>query len=242
MAASTLHTAPPPTRAGRYNHDPQRPAAYLPAAEMEIGRLLLPAGPALPPVERLLVLVPDEDLDEAAFARQVWKLAAPRQLAVAYLGWTASADTEARLRRRLANLAALTRDDGIVVSARPALGAGWRAAIRGLWRSGDLIVCHAEQRVQMWGVLARPLGASLVAALSAPVYVLSGFCPAPTRPVTGLFAQVTTLLLSGTVVSASFWLQVQISRLPSRPWQAALLAVSVVVEFGLLWGWNRYSS
>jgi hypothetical protein len=218
------------------------PAAYLPAAELVAGQLLAPANQSQPPTTRLVVLVPDEDLDEAALARQVWKLAALRQLAVVYLGWTASADTEARVRRRLANLAALTRDDKIVVSTRPALGAGWLPAIRGVWRAGDLVVAHSEQRVVLGGVFTRPLGPALLTALKAPVYVLTGFCPAPERPAKTLAAQVLTGGMFALLVAAFFVVQVSILRMPGRVAPMLLVALSVLVEFGLLWGWNNLSA
>jgi hypothetical protein len=241
MAINALRTAPAAPGADRAGGDQARAAAYLPAGEMEAGRLLLPASQALPPVTRLVVLVPEADLDEATLARHVWKMAAPRQLAVLYLGWSAAADTEAPLRRRLANLAALTRDDGVVVSARPALGAGWLPALRGVWRPGDLVVAHSEQQVRLWGLVARPLGAALLAALNAPVYVLTGFCPAPVRPALSVAAQMLSGLMFGLVVAVFFGLQSAILQLPGRPIQTMLLLASIVVEYGLLWGWNRLS-
>ena len=159
MASRAIGAATPAQDRDLTQTTAERAAAYVPAG-MEPGRLLLPANLALPAPTRLVVLVPNVDLDEAALARHIWKLAAPRQLAVLYLGWTAGPETEAELRRRLANLAALTRDEGVVVSARPATGEGWLPALRGVWRPGDLIVAHSELRVRLWGLIARPLGAA----------------------------------------------------------------------------------
>ncbi|MCC7358327.1 MAG: hypothetical protein IT317_02550 [Anaerolineales bacterium] len=218
----------------------ERAAAYAPAG-MEPGRLLLPSNAALPTPTRLVVLVPNVDLDEAALARHIWRLAAPRHLAVLYLGWTAGAETEAQLRRRLANLAALTRDEGVAVSARPALGAGWLPALRGVWRPGDLIVAHSELRVRRWGPMAQPLAAALLAALEAPVYVLTGFVPRPQRPALNWGARLFNSGLLVAIIAVFFALQAALLQLPGRPLVSLLVSVSVVIEFALLWGWNRLS-
>jgi hypothetical protein len=129
----------------------------------------------------------------------------------------------------------------VVVSVRPALGPGWLPAIRSVWRSGDLVVAHSEQRVRLWGVIRRPLGPALLAALNAPVYVLSGYCPLPARRGRSWLSRFFTGGLFAAVIAAFFAVQASLVRLPSRPWQTLLLLVSVIVEYGLLWGWNRLS-
>ena len=49
------------------------------AAASPVMSLLMPGGAALPPARRLVVLVPDVDLDETGLTRRIWTLAAPRQ-------------------------------------------------------------------------------------------------------------------------------------------------------------------
>ena len=240
MASRAIGAATPAQDRDLTQTTAERAAAYVPAG-MEPGRLLLPANLALPAPTRLVVLVPNVDLDGAALARHIWKLAAPRQLAGLYLGWTAGPETEAQLRRRLANLAALTRDEGVVVSARPATGEGWLPALRGVWRPGDLIVAHSELHVRLWGLIARPLGAALVAAMAAPVYVLSGFVPAAQRPALSWGARLVNSGLFAALITLFFTLQAALLRLPDRPVASLLVGVSVILEFALLWGWNRLS-
>src|SRR6185503_13500121 len=41
------------------------------------------------------------------------------------------------------------------------------------------------------------------------------------------------------IVAASFWLQIQINGLGRNSTETILVVLSVVVEFGLLWLWNR---
>ena len=41
------------------------------------------------------------------------------------------------------------------------------------------------------------------------------------------------------IVAASFWLQIQINSLGRNSLETLLVVLSVVLEFGLLWLWNR---
>src|SRR5512133_920082 len=80
-------------------------AAAWPVIERESGRT---AGSALPDMKRLVVLVPDQDVDEAEFARKVWALTSGKQVAVLFLTQVANWRYEAQARRRLVTLSALS--------------------------------------------------------------------------------------------------------------------------------------
>jgi hypothetical protein len=200
--------------------------------------LLMPEGVSLPPARRLVVLVPDLDLDETALSRRIWNLAAPNKLAVLYLGLSRSAPEEPYARRRLATVAALTRDDWVQVSTALAVEEDWAGALRPLLRSGDLIVCHSEQTAPAWRG-ARPLGNALCEILQTPVHLLQGFYagdPAQPAHPTARF-----MFWGGSVVilATAFWLQVQISALPKNWAESALMVLSVVAECGLIGLWSQ---
>ena len=222
------------------------PAALATTSEMAMRKqpaslvmsLLVPEGVSLPPARRLVVLVPDLDLDEAALARRVWNLAAPNKLAVLYLGLSRSNSEEPHARRQLATLAALTRDDWVTVSTALVAETEWIDALRRVLRGDDLIVCHREQTAVGWRG-ARPLGNALCQDLQTPVHLLEGFYagdPAQAIHPTARFA-----FWGGSVVilAAAFWLQVQISALPKNWAESALMVLSVVAECGLIGLWSR---
>ena len=52
-------------------------------------------------------------------------------------------------------------------------------------------------------------------------------------------AQVIYWAGIAVIVAASFWLQIQINGLGRNSTETLLVVLSVVVEFGLLWLWNR---
>lgn len=200
--------------------------------------LLLPVGVSLPAARRLVVLMPDMDLDEAGLAWRVWSLAAPNSLAVLYLGSARSETEEPRARRRLATIAALTRDERVMVKTMLALEANWLGALRPVLRSGDVIVCHAEQTLWSWRG-ARLLGSGLCQALQSPVHLLSGFYRKAPAPAAHLAAAILFWGGAVAILTSAFWLQVQISALPPNGAESALLLLSVVAECGLIGLWNR---
>jgi len=200
--------------------------------------LLLPEGQALPPARRLVVLVPDLDVDQAALARRIWNLAAPSKRAVLYLGLTTSSSEEPQARRQLASIAALTRDDWVNVSTALVVETDWVNALRPQMRAGDVIVCHTEQMLPGWRG-ARPLGRALCQILQTPVHLLEGFYAGdPAQPAHPTAAFVFWAGAAAILILA-FWLQVQINALPKNWAESTLMVISVVAECGLIGLWSR---
>jgi len=214
-------------------------AQHLGALPAEFGQLLLPTDQPLPPARRLVVLAPETLTDESTLVQRIWALAHARGLAVLYLGLVPRAQAEPAMRRRLALLAAQTRDNnGVKADFGLTVGGGWLARIRSVWQPGDVVVCHTAQQVRA-GLSLRPLGLALSEALAAPVYVLNGLC-APeaaewARAARGLLFWAGALV----VVGAFLWLQASIQRLAEGWATSLLLVLSVMAEFGLLAAWNR---
>src|SRR5258708_23193606 len=169
--------------------------------------LLRPEDVALLPARRLVVLVPDLDLDDAALARRIWNLAAPNKLAVLYLGLSTSASEEPHARRQLATIAALTRDDWVKTRTRLAMETDWVAALRPLLRKDDLIVCHSEQTARGWRG-SRPLGAALCQTLQAPVQLLEGFYAGDPAQPAHPTARLTFWVGAVIILASAFWFQV----------------------------------
>lgn len=200
--------------------------------------LLLPEGVSLAPARRLVVLVPDLDVDQAALARRIWNLAAPGKLAVLFLGLTTSSSEEPQARRQLASIAALTRDDWVKASTALVVETDWVSALRPQLRGGDVIVCHTEQLLPGWRG-AQPLGRALCQILQTPVHLLEGFYagdPAQPAHPTAAFVYWAGAI---AILALAFWLQVQINALPKNWAENALMVISVVAECGLIGLWSR---
>lgn len=204
-----------------------------------VGNLLLPADVPLPPARRLVVLVPDGNVDESGLAACIWSLASPRGLEVLLLGTLRRPQEQFRARRRLVAIGAITRDDTVHVDIELLLDQGWQQAVRRVWRPGDLIVCHSELMVAA-GLGRRPLSQALLHSLAAPVYVVSGFYPdLPDERVSGL-VRLGAWIPPVAIVLAFLGLQMRLTEATTGTLQTVMLIFTVLVEFILIAAWERF--
>ena len=123
------------------------------------------------PARRLIVLVPDADLDYAAATRRVWELADAMEAHILFIGLCKDPEQEAGLRRQLITMTAMVQDGKASAEAIVETGTNWVAIVKRTYQKGDLVICFAEQRV---GFLQKPLSQILQSNLSIPVYIVSG--------------------------------------------------------------------
>lgn len=209
---------------------PARPVGASPVIQSESASL--PLRGQLSQFHRFVVLVPDADLDETRFAHYIWSLASPGYIDVLFLSIYRNAEAELRARRRLAILAAITRDDRINVETRIYPASKWEKAIRAVWQPGDLVMCHAEQTDAV-GELRRTPPASTP---KFPLVVLYGFSQPEDEPWRKHTRRWASWLASLVIVVAFAWLQIRIERVVSESGiRTLLLCASVILEFGMIW-------
>jgi hypothetical protein len=209
-----------------------------PAESSEIGGLLILQDRDLISARRMVVLIPNSDFDEAVIAREIWKLAFPPGLAVLFLGLCPSVNEEPRMRRRLATVAALTRDPRVPVDVQLEFGRNWISKLKAVLEDGDIVVCHAEQRT---GFFHQPLELVL-ARLNIPMLTLKGFTPSMYKSPSIFLREAVFWLVSVAIVVGFFWLQVQTLRISEAWAKNILLGLSVPVEISLLWLWHALSN
>jgi hypothetical protein len=209
-----------------------------PANSSEIGGLFVVQDQSLMSVRRLVVLIPNLDIDEAEVAREIWKLAFPPELAVLFLGLCPSINEEPRVRRRLATVAALTRDTKVPVEIRLEFGRNWIGKLETVLEAGDIVVCHAEQRTGIW---RQPLELVL-SRLNIPILTLKGFIPSMYKSPPTFLRESVFWLASIAILSVFFLLQIQILRISEEWVRDTMLSLSVLIEFGLIWVWSSPSA
>jgi hypothetical protein len=182
-------------------------------------------------VQRLLVLVPDLDIDEADLAQRVWALAEPRRLPVLYLSATADDDHTSVVHRRLATLAAITRTDWLHVETCHSVTRNWPEAIRAVWQPGDLIV-----------FIPQGISPVTVAVWPTPAYPLSDMKVSPPPQRRQRLARLAFWPVALTTIAAFFWIQVLIEQTAQGLARTLLLLLSFGVELGLLLLWNSLLS
>ncbi len=195
------------------------------------------AEPARQPARRLVVLVPDADVDEAGMAAHIWRLASPAQMDVLFLGLMRAPREEAYARRRLASLAAITRDPALHVESRLSRAGDWLAAVRSVAHADDLIVCPTELRTR--GLRPAPVAERLLAASAARVYGLAGFYPALRTERPAWVQALTAWVPALAILAAFFVLQANLVQATTGALQTVLLMLTVGVEFLLISAWEQ---
>jgi hypothetical protein len=199
----------------------------------------IPADGALPLGRRLVVLVPDRDVDEASLATRIWSMAAPRHMQVLFLGTLRHDQERYRARRRLALISAITRDRATHVESQLMLSADSLAAALAVYQPGDIFVCHSEQLVSSWKSKPIPLAQKLLSAVNAPIYVLSGFYPNLGNEGPN-WMKTLTWVPPIVLVIAGFAVQARLAQATTGSLQTAVLSLSVIAEFILVAAWERF--
>ncbi len=210
-------------------------------AEMQVDSRLgvfVVQGPTAISIKRLVVLVPNVDMNEVQIAREVWEMASPAKLAVILLSMCNDILEEMCIQRRLITMAALIRDPRVTVEMHIEYGRDWLRGVKSVLTEGDVILCHEEQYV---GFRQKPL-ANVLSALHVPVWTMSGFhlpnfAPRPRWLSTIIFWSVAAAILAGF-----FYLQIQINNLQDDLSKNVILCMSALVEIGSLYTWNSFFS
>ena len=188
-----------------------------------------------------MVLVPAGEIHETQLAQQVWQLASPRTVPVLMLAIARDYETETALMRRLASLAAFTRDRFVRVETRIVQTSSWLNALREVLQPGDIILGNIEQQVGKGLFQVQPFCEVLCRSVDAPVYLLSGFCEkAPSRN-SGLRHQVLAWGLLPLILAGFAGLDIRVVDQVSGSWQQILLIVLLAVEIGAIWLWNTWA-
>lgn len=203
-----------------------------------VGTLLLPAnGVAIPP-RRLVVLIPDQDVNEADLARHLWTWAETAELDILLLGSITQGD-EAYVRRRLTNIASFLRNGRIRVETTLRHQNRWEPALQESSRPGDLLVCHAEQRISYNGLKKYPLSEVLLTTFNKPVYVLKGFYPGLRVELSLPIGRWISAVVPIIIIIGFFFLQIRID-IDKTGWIGKILfMLSILIEAVLIGLWEH---
>jgi len=183
---------------------------------------------------RLVVLIPGFETDHPQVTHRIWELARTLGYGVLFLGLCSDASEEPGLRRALVTMSALVQDGRIATEVKTEVGNDWVRVVKSNWRECDLIVCYADHRT---GLRQKPLGQILESKLKSTVYVLTG----PDQPLRRNAGWLSTLLLWGgfaVLVMGFFFIQMNIDTTREGWVHTTVLAITVLVEFWLVWVWN----
>jgi len=198
---------------------------------------VLTLNPSPKPVRRLVVLIPNLEMDEMEVARRIWELASPPHLAVLFLALCADSVDEPRIRRRLATLTALTHDERIAIETRLEFGRNWIAKIKAVLREDDIVVCYAGHTT---GWNRAPIDRALDER-GVSVWTLKGLEMNTAQARRKPFAEFLFWSVSLAIIAVFLWFQIRVLTISEGWAQNTLLYISVPIEIGLLWLWHTIS-
>ncbi|MBL8098060.1 MAG: hypothetical protein JNK81_02710 [Anaerolineales bacterium] len=180
----------------------------------------------LKPARRLVVLIPPFDINLSAFAHRVWELANATGSHILLLGKFDEAQKESKLRRDVATLSAMLKNESILVESNFSFGRDWIHLIRNHLHKGDVLVRVAEHKINY-----------LESQIDSQIYILSDLVSQKDSN-SNLFSQLTSVAGSLAIIVGFFMLQVRIIDLTKDGVRTLFLLISLPIGFGLLWAWN----
>jgi len=121
--------------------------------------------------KRLVVLVPDLDLDETSLGRQIWNLALTGQKSVVLLSATQNIDEDLRIIQRLTQIYAVANDPRFRLETIVKYQFNWVKAIKSVYKQGDLILCFETHMIPYRIFWRQPIKSAITNNLKIPVYV-----------------------------------------------------------------------
>lgn len=192
------------------------------------------------PARRLVVLIPENDLDESALARKVWQLASLTYLQVHLLGRSPDEAGASAVRLRLALMAASLQQGRVSASTSIVVGENWSQAVRTVLRDGDLLVCLAGHSISYQVVRSRELGEALTAEFGVPVYLLGGLqldrSPAQWQALRSLANWGLSLFILVNFAGLQIWLSQHVhSRFSPFLLSLSIIAEGITLLTGIEW-------
>ncbi|HEY9076238.1 MAG TPA: hypothetical protein VIO61_06825 [Anaerolineaceae bacterium] len=191
---------------------------------------------------RLIVFVPQSLAGNQELARKIYQMASQSDADILFLALIDDYNDMLAASRCMITMKAAVTSPQIMVEWKIVETNRWQQALRSIYRSGDRIVCHAEQSVRNGFMQTIPLSAFLASTWQLPVTTISGFFHPPKEwmgkwlRILGSWAGFAVILLVFTL------LEIQINRGIHNAWGTILLAGFVLVEMGAFYIWNEFTS
>jgi hypothetical protein len=182
---------------------------------------------------RFIVLIP-ADLDYHALTYRLWELASTAKMHIQLLSLCNDTAQVPSVRRGLVTMASLLQDGRISTEVKVGIGTKWLDLVKQDYQTGDVIVCFAEQHA---GLLHRPLSQILRSNLHAPIYILSDLY-SQRQSQSKWLSEIAAWAGSIGIILSFGIMQAQVVQLPEGWFQNALLLLSILPEFWLIWVWD----
>jgi hypothetical protein len=196
--------------------------------------LSYPPPTDLEPARRLIVPVQSLEADLTAVSRRIWALAESMDAHILFIGLCNDTTQEPALKRNLVTLSAMLNYGRVTADSEVIYEKDWLTAVRSRLHPGDMIVYWDDQPA---GLFQKPLNQILRAGLDVPIYMIASL-PLQNESHSTVWSMASAWIGFLVIILGSLFLQIKIYQF-TRAWATPLVLFFTVVEFWLIWGWNK---
>ena len=201
-------------------------------------RKLLPNNGGRLAASRLVVLVPDQDVDEVRFSRAIRSVMLPGTTHVVLVTTVNSVESELVARRRLATISSQVSDFYVYVEVRIVWHRSWIAAAREAAGEGDQIACPPELTMRVGLHRREPLDEAIASRLGLKIISLPGFFTNNRTALTQALLQIGYWAVILAIVAGFFVLESSTSQ-AAPGWIGQVIVVMLMIfELGAIYLWT----
>jgi len=186
----------------------------------------------------LLVLVPDEELDEGRYARKARLIAESQKLSIHFIGLAQTPEVASQMRRKLVTLSGIADSELVKSDFMIHESSTWFNVIQQECGPQDFVLCPDEFAADSF--LVNGTG-DLRTGMAGKVYFVAGMLPSSRQE--GLEKAAKEVLnWSGILVilAAGFMLEADFDRQTVGNARILSEVFILAVEVGILWWWNKF--
>ncbi|HEX7434219.1 MAG TPA: hypothetical protein VF326_11245 [Anaerolineaceae bacterium] len=188
--------------------------------------------------QRLVVLVPDQNVDEIKFSWAIRRLAGPGNLDVLLVSIVSDIEGELAARRNLVTICSLVNEFRYNVDFRVIWDRSWIHAARGLFGPGDLFICPPEVTIRTGFRKYDPLDTAIAHTLNVPTQPLANFFTNTRRSISNIFKQILYWVMIAAILGGFFILESDASQAASGFLGQTIVVILMAFELGAIYLWS----
>ncbi len=199
---------------------------------------LLPNDGGRRTAHRLVVLIPDQDVDAVRYSRAVRSAMLPETTDVLLVTAVDSVESELSARRRLATISSQVRDFDLNVMVRVVWNRSWIAAACEVAEDGDQVACAPEMTVRVGLRQREALDAVIARRLGLPVTPLPGLYQNERSGFTQVFLRIGYWAVIVAIVAGFFVLESDASQVVQGWIGQVAVIILMIFELGAIYLWT----
>jgi hypothetical protein len=189
---------------------------------------------------RLLVLVPEDELDESRYARKARALAEVQKLNIRFIGMVRTPEMESLMRRKLVTLSGISGSESAEADFIESGLTSWVEIIQNECGTQDFILCPEEFNLDSF--LNNDV-CDLRSEMAGKIYMVPGMMPSDRQE---RLERATRNVLNWAgilaIIAIGFLLEVDFDRQTVGIARTLTEIIIFSAEIGILWWWNTFVS